>query len=154
MPEMNGIEATRFIRVKLSVKTLLFTYTADVFREAHDDFIESGADHVLTKPLQRESFEDALERFASRLPTQADKVSKQAGDFVQLHREPIEKLRLTKEELTPLETFEPLKQEPEALVELLESTVNSFEKSVDNLIEFFMTQDLDALHKTDRRRKT
>lgn len=148
MPEMNGVEATRFIREKLSVKTLLFAYTADVFREAHDDFIEAGADHVLTKPLQRESFEDALEQFDSRLPTHADKVSKQAGNVVQLHREPIEKLRLTEEELTHSETFESLKQEPEVLVDLLENTVNSFEKSVDNLIEFFMTKDLDVLHNT------
>ncbi|MDF5104119.1 ATP-binding protein, partial [Vibrio parahaemolyticus] len=35
MPEMNGVEATRVIRQELGIKTLLFAYTADVFREAH-----------------------------------------------------------------------------------------------------------------------
>ena len=65
-----------------------------------------------------------------------------------MHREPIERLRLTEEELTHSETVEILKQEPEALVDLLESIVNDFEKSVDELIEFFMAEDLEALHST------
>lgn len=147
MPEMNGVEATRFIREKLGVKTLLFAYTADVFREAHDNFIDAGADHVLTKPLQRESFADALKQFASRLPVQND-VSDQAENVVELHREPIERLRLTEEELTHSETVEMLKEEPDALLDLLESIVNDFEKSVDELIECFMAEDLSSLYST------
>ncbi|HDM8137523.1 TPA: response regulator [Vibrio harveyi] len=147
MPEMNGVEATRFIREKLGVKTLLFAYTADVFREAHDNFIDAGADHVLTKPLQRESFADALKQFASRLPVQ-NEVSDQAENVVELHREPIERLRLTEEELTHSETVEMLKEEPDALLDLLESIVNDFEKSVDELIEYFMAEDLSSLYST------
>ncbi|WHP64896.1 ATP-binding protein [Vibrio harveyi] len=147
MPEMNGVEATRFIREKIGVKTLLFAYTADVFREAHDNFIDAGADHVLTKPLQRESFADALKQFASRLPVQND-VSDQAENVVELHREPIERLRLTEEELTHSETVEMLKEEPDALLDLLESIVNDFEKSVDELIEYFMAEDLLSLYST------
>ncbi|MGR2804914.1 ATP-binding protein [Vibrio harveyi] len=147
MPEMNGVEATRFIREKLGVKTLLFAYTADVFREAHDNFIDAGADHVLTKPLQRESFADALKQFASRLPVQND-VSDQAENVVELHREPIERLRLTEEELTHSETVEMLKEEPDVLLDLLESIVNDFEKSVDELIEYFMAEDLSSLYCT------
>ncbi|WP_101960982.1 ATP-binding protein [Vibrio harveyi] len=147
MPEMNGVEATRFIREKLGVKTLLFAYTADVFREAHDNFIDAGADHVLTKPLQRESFADALKPFASRLPVQND-VSDQAENVVELHREPIERLRLTEEELTHSETVEMLKEEPDALLDLLESIVNDFEKSVDELIEYFMAENLSSLYST------
>ncbi|MFZ3438567.1 ATP-binding protein [Vibrio harveyi] len=147
MPEMNGVEATRFIREKLGVKTLLFAYTADVFREAHDNFIDAGANHVLTKPLQRESFADALKQFASRLPVQND-VSDQAENVVELHREPIERLRLTEEELTHSETVEMLKEEPDALLDLLESIVNDFEKSVDELIEYFMAEDLSSLYST------
>ncbi|MCZ8489429.1 hypothetical protein O9992_27010 [Vibrio lentus] len=53
---MNGVEATQFIRQQLGLETLIFAYTADVFREAHDSFIEAGADHVLTKPLQQREF--------------------------------------------------------------------------------------------------
>lgn len=68
MPEMNGVEATHYIRDKLKLNTLIFAYTADVFREAHDSFLNAGVDHVLTKPLQQESFFDALQQFSSRLP--------------------------------------------------------------------------------------
>ncbi|WP_104036598.1 ATP-binding protein [Vibrio jasicida] len=148
MPEMNGIEATRFIRESLGVRTLLFAYTADVFREAHDNFIEAGADHVLTKPLQRESFTDALKQFSSRLPVQTIGEAEQSENVVQLHREPIEKLRLTEEELTHSETIEILREEPEALMDLLKSIVCDFEAAVDELIEFFMVEDLDSLHST------
>ncbi|WP_063345648.1 ATP-binding protein [Vibrio jasicida] len=148
MPEMNGIEATRFIRENLGVRTLLFAYTADVFREAHDNFIEAGADHVLTKPLQRESFTDALKQFSSRLPVQTIGEVEQSENVVQLHREPIEKLRLTEEELTHSETIEILREEPEALMDLLKSIVCDFEAAVDELIEFFMVEDLDSLHST------
>ncbi|KIP76287.1 histidine kinase [Vibrio harveyi] len=148
MPEMNGIEATRFIRENLGVRTLLFAYTADVFREAHDNFIEAGADHVLTKPLQRESFTDALKQFSSRLPVQTIGEAEQSENVVQLHREPIEKLRLTEEELTHSETIEILREEPEALMDLLQSIVCDFEAAVDELIEFFMVEDLDSLHST------
>lgn len=56
MPEMNGVETTKYIREKLKLDTLIFAYTADVFREAHDNFIQAGVDHILTKPLQQESF--------------------------------------------------------------------------------------------------
>ncbi|KIP69379.1 histidine kinase [Vibrio harveyi] len=148
MPEMNGVEATRFIRKNLGLGTLLFAYTADVFREAHDNFIEAGADHVLTKPLQRESFTDALKQFSSRLPVQVIGEAEQSENVVQLHREPIEKLRLTEEELTHSETIEILKEEPQALVDLLQSIVCDFESAVDELIELFMVEDLDSLHST------
>ncbi|MCZ8499572.1 hypothetical protein O9929_23495 [Vibrio lentus] len=53
---------------QLGLETLIFAYTADAFREAHDNFIKAGADHILTKPLQQESFFDALQQFSTRLP--------------------------------------------------------------------------------------
>jgi signal transduction histidine kinase/CheY-like chemotaxis protein len=148
MPEMSGVEATRFIRERLGINTVLFAYTADVFREAHDNFIEAGADHVLTKPLQRESFSDALKQFSSRLPVQNYEVLEQTENVIELHREPIEKLRLTEEELTQSEMLEVLKEDPDARLDLLETIVNDFEKSVDELIEYFMAEDLAPLYST------
>lgn len=73
-----------------------------MFREAHDSFIEAGADHVLTKPLQQESFFDALQQFSSRLPKQAnsDKTIDLTSNVIELHREPIEKLSLIEEEIS------------------------------------------------------
>ncbi|MCK8044978.1 ATP-binding protein [Shewanella sp. 1CM18E] len=64
MPEMDGIEATEYIRKTLNLSVPVFACTADVFKEAHDNMINAGANHVLTKPLQEQSFRDALAQFA------------------------------------------------------------------------------------------
>lgn len=60
MPRLDGIEATQYIRNELKINTIIFGCTADVFQEAHDRFIDAGANYVLTKPLQKNSFNDAL----------------------------------------------------------------------------------------------
>ncbi|OEA20819.1 hybrid sensor histidine kinase/response regulator [Vibrio parahaemolyticus] len=148
MPEMNGVEATRFIREKLGVKTLLFAYTADVFREAHDHFIAAGADHVLTKPLQRESFADALKQFSARLKVKQTEEVSSASNVLQLQRKPIENLRLTEEELSNSEMLASLKEHPNELLDLLNSIITDFELAVDDLIENFMQSDFDSLKLT------
>ncbi|ELB2117949.1 ATP-binding protein [Vibrio parahaemolyticus] len=148
MPEMNGVEATRFIREKLGVKTLLFAYTADVFREAHDHFIAAGADHVLTKPLQRESFADALKQFSARLKVKQTEEVSPASNVLQLQRKPIENLRLTEEELSSSEMLASLKEHPNELLDLLNSIITDFELAVDDLIENFMQSDFDSLKLT------
>ncbi|EJG0619385.1 ATP-binding protein [Vibrio parahaemolyticus] len=148
MPEMNGVEATRFIREKLGVKTLLFAYTADVFREAHDHFIAAGADHVLTKPLQRESFADALKQFSARLKVKQTEEVSPASNVLQLQRKPIENLRLTEEELSNSEMLASLKEHPNELLDLLNSIIADFELAVDDLIENFMQSDFDSLKLT------
>lgn len=148
MPEMNGVEATRFIREKLGVKTLLFAYTADVFREAHDHFIAAGADHVLTKPLQRESFADALKQFSARLKVKQTEEVSPASNVLQLQRKPIENLRLTEEELSNSEMLASLKEYPNELLDLLNSIITDFELAVDDLIENFMQSDFDSLKLT------
>ncbi|EIO3704024.1 response regulator [Vibrio parahaemolyticus] len=148
MPEMNGVEATRFIREKLGVKTLLFAYTADVFREAHDHFIAAGADHVLTKPLQRESFADALKQFSARLKVKQTEEVSPASNVLQLQRKPIENLRLTEEELSNSEMLASLKEHPNELLDLLNSIITDFERAVDDLIENFMQSDFDSLKLT------
>ncbi|TXN17849.1 ATP-binding protein [Vibrio parahaemolyticus] len=148
MPEMNGVEATRFIREKLRVKTLLFAYTADVFREAHDHFIAAGADHVLTKPLQRESFADALKQFSARLKVKQTEEVSPASNVLQLQRKPIENLRLTEEELSNSEMLASLKEHPNQLLDLLNSIITDFELAVDDLIENFMQSDFGSLKLT------
>ncbi|HCG8545668.1 TPA: response regulator [Vibrio parahaemolyticus] len=148
MPEMSGVEATRFIREKLGVKTLLFAYTADVFREAHDHFIAAGADHVLTKPLQRESFADALKQFSARLKVKQTEEVSPASNVLQLQRKPIENLRLTEEELSNSEMLASLKEHPNELLDLLNSIITDFELAVDDLIENFMQSDFDSLKLT------
>lgn len=72
MPEMNGIDATRAIRQQLGLDTLIFACTADVFEQARDEFIDAGANHILTKPLQEAAFSEALALFSDRLPNNQD----------------------------------------------------------------------------------
>ncbi|OED75882.1 CHASE3 domain-containing protein, partial [Vibrio crassostreae] len=124
MPEMNGVETTNYIREKLKLDTLIFAYTADVFREAHDNFIQAGVDHILTKPLQQESFFDALQQFSSRLPKQtAAEGSSENENIVELHRKPIETLRLTEEEISHSEVIHILKDDTEGFSLLIDSTI-------------------------------
>ncbi|MGY3572338.1 CHASE3 domain-containing protein [Vibrio paucivorans] len=147
MPEMNGIEATRYIRKELGINTLLFAYTADVFREAHDGFIAAGADQVLTKPLQQESFADALNKFASRLPN-ADAQPEPSPNVVPLHRQPVEALSLTEEELSESEVVASLIEDNAALLEILDSMISSFDSSVDELISLCLAKDWPSLQRT------
>lgn len=67
MPEMDGVTATKIIRDELKLNTVIFGCTADVFKESHDSFIRAGVNHVLTKPLQKESFIDALQLYQNQL---------------------------------------------------------------------------------------
>ncbi|MCK8072229.1 CHASE3 domain-containing protein [Vibrio sp. 1CM23M] len=149
MPEMNGVETTNYIREKLKLDTLIFAYTADVFREAHDNFIQAGVDHILTKPLQQESFFDALQQFSSRLPKQtAVKGSSENENIVELHRKPIETLRLTEEEISHSEVIQILKDDKEGFSLLIDSTIIEFEQSVDRVIEYYLAKELEPLCRT------
>ena len=149
MPEINGIETTQYIREKLELDTLIFAYTADVFREAHDNFIQAGVDHILTKPLQQESFFDALQQFSSRLPKQtAAEGSSENDNIVELHRKPIETLRLTEEEISHSEVIQILKDDTEGFSLLIDSTIIEFEQSVDRVIEYYLAKELEPLCRT------
>ncbi|MFA0495645.1 CHASE3 domain-containing protein [Vibrio sp. 10N.222.54.B11] len=149
MPEMNGVETTNYIREKLKLDTLIFAYTADVFREAHDNFIQVGVDHILTKPLQQESFFDALQQFSSRLPKQtAAEGSSENENIVELHRKPIETLRLTEEEISHSEVIQILKDDTEGFSLLIDSTIIEFEQSVDRVIEYYLAKELEPLCRT------
>ncbi|WP_392340661.1 CHASE3 domain-containing protein [Moritella marina] len=135
MPEMNGIEATRFIRQELGMDTLLFAYTADVFQEAHDGFIEAGADHILTKPMQKDSFKQALSLFSSRLMKQDH------SNVTVLYREATDKLQLTEEELTNSPHFNTLYDNQYELVKNLESIIVVFNQAIDVLLDSYVEKD-------------
>lgn len=150
MPEMNGVEATRFIRQQLNIDTLIFAYTADVFREAHDDFIQAGADHVLTKPLQHESFCDALISFAHRIQSQQniETTTNEPSNVIALHRAPTSTLPLTEEELTKSELLSDIKQDVDTYHSIISTLIADFELAIDELIDAYSEQDADQLHKT------
>ncbi|WP_373944814.1 CHASE3 domain-containing protein [Vibrio chagasii] len=149
MPEMNGVETTHYIREQLKLDTLIFAYTADVFKEAHDNFINAGVDHVLTKPLQQESFFDALQQFSTRLPKKTKSEGTNTNEnIVELRRKPIEALRLTEEEISHSEVINILKDDAEGFELLIDSTIIEFEQSVDRVIEHYLAKELTPLCRT------
>ncbi|RJX71018.1 response regulator [Vibrio sinensis] len=147
MPKMNGIEATYYIRQTLKLPILIFAYTADVFREAHDDFINAGANHVLTKPLQKESFNDAMRTFSNRLIAssitcvQTGNVYDEESNIVSLHRQPISRLHLTEEELSNSRLLLSLQSYPEQYFSIITSVINEFEQYIERLISAFADTD-------------
>lgn len=60
MPEMSGIEATKYIRRVLKSNIPIYAYTADVLKESNDEFLSAGANYVITKPIKEKSILDAL----------------------------------------------------------------------------------------------
>ncbi|MDR9826122.1 LuxQ periplasmic sensor domain-containing protein [Vibrio sp. FNV 38] len=63
LPEVNGIDATRYIRQELQIETPIFACTADGLDETRDAFMMAGANYVLLKPLKERALIDALKYF-------------------------------------------------------------------------------------------
>nr|WP_086939487.1 LuxQ periplasmic sensor domain-containing protein [Thaumasiovibrio occultus] len=70
MPKMGGIETTAKARQLLNCTTPIFACTADAFPEAHDAFMQAGANYVLVKPIKDETFSKALRYYVSHCAPQ------------------------------------------------------------------------------------
>lgn len=64
MPVMDGVEACTRIREQFGSGLLIFGWTADVFADSKQAFIDAGADCVLHKPLKKEELCDAIMQFS------------------------------------------------------------------------------------------
>lgn len=146
MPEMNGIECTQYIRDKLSREVLIFAYTADVFDEPHKAFLRAGANTVLTKPLQEQSFLDALHTSLSK-----QKKTKQPAtpnsNVTPIVRKPIRQNKVTEEELSSSSTLQAMEEDFSGLMAIVETLVNDFRNLIPTLVEKHEAGDLAALHK-------
>jgi signal transduction histidine kinase/CheY-like chemotaxis protein len=65
MPDMDGLSATRKIRILENQKGLgkrlpILALTANAYRENHDECIEAGMDGHLSKPFDRQDMEEAV----------------------------------------------------------------------------------------------
>lgn len=155
MPNMSGIEAIQKIRDELKLTTVIFACTADVFKEAHDEFIVSGADFVLTKPLQKNSLQNAINEFhhqfevnrhnsanAHNLPNKAE------SNVTILTRHPKNKLPLTEEELSRSQFLANDELKSDEKLKCLTSLVDELENEIDELIELFSDAKQDDLSRT------
>ncbi|WP_374951951.1 two-component regulator propeller domain-containing protein [Mucilaginibacter sp.] len=60
MPEMDGLEATRFIRANMDYQPAIIAMTANVMTEDRDACIEAGMNAFLSKPLKLQEIMDTL----------------------------------------------------------------------------------------------
>ena len=69
MPEMDGFEATEYIRTKLSApenSIPIIALTADAFQDTRQKALEIGMNAVVTKPFQTEELFSAIAQFATQ----------------------------------------------------------------------------------------
>ncbi|MGO2162245.1 MAG: ATP-binding protein, partial [Vibrio toranzoniae] len=155
MPNMSGIEAIHKIRNELKLKTVIFACTADVFKEAHDDFLLSGADFVLTKPLQKNSLQNAINEFRHKFEINRHRSShlqnlqnEATGNITVLTRHPKDKLPMTEEEISRCQLLIGEELKASEKLECLRSLVNKLENEIDQLIKIFSDSKPDELYDT------
>ncbi|EGQ9286346.1 response regulator [Vibrio parahaemolyticus] len=141
MPLLNGIEAIKIIRKDLGLTTCIFACTADVFKEAHEAFIDAGANYVLTKPLQFSSLKKAMVSKHS-LILGADIPGD--SNVVSIARLPLNELPMTEEELTSSELINGGFDE-EVKTEILQSLIAEVNKNIDIIIESVAEESLEDL---------
>ncbi|MDP2570654.1 ATP-binding protein [Vibrio penaeicida] len=144
MPRLDGIEATQYIRNELKLNTIIFGCTADVFQEAHDRFIDAGANYVLTKPLQKNSFNDALASHKSMI----EQRRALEGKVVDL--KPItfsNESHSTSESEVDLSFYinDVCAGDNAQLVEIVTTLKESMSESIDALVEAAETKDIDSI---------
>lgn len=155
MPNMSGIEAIQKIRDELKLTTVIFACTADVFKEAHDEFIVSGADFVLTKPLQKNSLQNAINEFHQQFEVNRyhsanahNLPEKTKSNITILTRHPKNKLPLTEEELSRSQVLANDELKTDEKLKCLISLVTELENEIDELIELFSDDQPNALSRT------
>ncbi|AZQ65269.1 response regulator [Flammeovirga pectinis] len=66
MPEMDGIEATQYIRGKLQIATPIIALTANAMKDDLDYYESIGMDACITKPFKQDDLQDVLYRLFSK----------------------------------------------------------------------------------------
>ncbi|WP_207532070.1 response regulator [Desertivirga arenae] len=64
MPEMDGLEATRMIRVCLSTQPVIIAMTANTLQGDKDECLRAGMDDYASKPVRLEELMNVLEKWA------------------------------------------------------------------------------------------
>ncbi|OIQ26434.1 ATP-binding protein [uncultured Vibrio sp.] len=148
MPNISGVETIQRVRKELQLETIIFGYTADVFKEAHDAFIQAGANFVLTKPLQKANLEKAIRQFHHQIHSQPHHgaLEDTVSNVIPLSQPSIDELPMTEEELTRSALMQAHDLSPEEKVDLLNSLESEFLSKSQLLIHAFFEQDFNSLH--------
>ena len=64
MPEMDGLEASRMIRLCLNVQPVIIAMTANTLQGDREECLRSGMDDYISKPVKLEELVNVLEKWA------------------------------------------------------------------------------------------
>jgi len=64
MPEMDGLEATKMIRVCLSNQPVIIAMTANTLQGDREECLRAGMDDYISKPVNLEELINLLEKWA------------------------------------------------------------------------------------------
>jgi signal transduction histidine kinase/ligand-binding sensor domain-containing protein/DNA-binding response OmpR family regulator len=67
MPEMDGLETTRFIRENMECQPVIVAMTANAMPEDKDECLKSGMDDYLSKPMKIADIMDVLEKWGMHI---------------------------------------------------------------------------------------
>lgn len=67
MPEMDGLEATRMIRLCLSSQPVIIAMTANTMQGDREEYLQSGMDDYISKPIHLEELVRQLRKWATQL---------------------------------------------------------------------------------------
>jgi CheY-like chemotaxis protein len=76
MPEMDGLEATRMIRLKQYQQPVIISMTANAMQGDQQECLKAGMDDYISKPVKLETLMDTLEKWASKIREGKDGVSR------------------------------------------------------------------------------
>jgi CheY-like chemotaxis protein len=64
MPEMDGIEATKNIRIKDIAQPVIIAMTANAMQGDQDECLKAGMDDYLSKPVRVDTLKEMIQKWA------------------------------------------------------------------------------------------
>ena len=75
MPEMNGVQATEYIRQKLKLQIPILALTANAFKEDSESYLEAGMNDYLSKPFDADQLTEKIGLLLGLKPLQPKKMN-------------------------------------------------------------------------------
>lgn len=71
MPEMDGLQATKLIRVNKGTQPIIIAMTANAMQDDREDCIRAGMDDYMSKPINMNDLKNLLEKYGSEIKLKA-----------------------------------------------------------------------------------
>jgi signal transduction histidine kinase/CheY-like chemotaxis protein len=78
MPDMDGLEASRMIRLCLTAQPVIIAMTANTLQGDRETCLQAGMDDYISKPINLQELVDILEKWSCRIRERAIKTGKQS----------------------------------------------------------------------------